>query len=195
MDSQTRLTRRKLLGTAALGTAAAAALPRTSALAATEVDVVIVGAGLAGLTAARALVKSGHSVVVLEARDRVGGRTFNHALGDGQVIEAGGEFVGPTQDRVLALAKELGVKTFKAYNEGQNVFIAAGERSTYPAVPGIPNPPDDKRCFQDIIALLGGYNELAGEVGVKAPWAARKAHALDARTAADFALRTVKSPR
>src|SRR5436305_14354568 len=132
MDSQTRLTRRKLLGTAALGTAAAAALPRTSALAATEVDVVIVGAGLAGLTAARALVKSGHSVVVLEARDRVGGRTFNHALGDGQVIEAGGEFVGPTQDRVLALAKSCGIGTYKNYNQADSVYIHNGVRSTYP---------------------------------------------------------------
>src|SRR3954471_856429 len=114
MDSQTRLTRRKLLGTAALGTAATA-VPGTPAFgaASAKVDIVIVGAGLAGLTAARNLTKAGHSVLVLEARDRVGGRTLNHALGDGQVVEAGGEFIGPTQDRVLALAKSFGIGTFK----------------------------------------------------------------------------------
>src|SRR3954453_7396372 len=110
MDSHPRLTRRRLLGTAALATAATA-LPETPALGAprVKVDVAIVGGGLAGLTAARQLVKAGHSVIVLEARDRVGGRTFNHLLADGQAIEAGGEFVGPTQDRVLALAKSVGI--------------------------------------------------------------------------------------
>ena len=86
-----------------------------------EVDVAIVGAGLAGLVAARRLRSAGAEPIVLEARDRVGGRTFNHILGDGQAIEAGGEFVGPTQDRVLALAKSVGVGTYKAYNTGDNV--------------------------------------------------------------------------
>src|SRR5690348_8031608 len=127
MDSQTRPTRRRLLGTAAVGTAATAP-PETPAFGAShgKADVVIVGAGLAGLTAARALVKSGHSVVVLEARDRVGGRTLNHILGDGQAIEAGGEFVGPTQDRVVALARSFGYGTYKLYNQGDNVLLHDG---------------------------------------------------------------------
>src|SRR5437764_774144 len=184
MDSQTRLTRRKLLGTAALGTAAAAALPRTSALAATEVDVVIVGAGLAGLTAARDLVKAGHSVIVLEARDRVGGRTLNHALGDGQVIEAGGEFVGPTQDRVSALAKSFGIGTYKLFNTGDNVYIENGVRSTYPASPGLPNPPEDPQLYNDILALLGFTNEESSAAGVRAPWHSKVAARLDRETAA-----------
>src|SRR3954447_19288556 len=137
MDTQTRLTRRKLLGTAALGTAATA-LPGTPAFGASHVkaDVAIIGAGLAGLTAARTLVKAGHSVVVLEARGRVGGRTFNYLLPDGQALEAGGEFTGPTQDRIIALAKAVGVGRYGAYNHGDNVYIHDGVRSTYPAVPG-----------------------------------------------------------
>ncbi|MCL6739379.1 flavin monoamine oxidase family protein, partial [Streptomyces neyagawaensis] len=77
-------------------------------------DVVVVGAGLAGLTAARELVAAGKSVAVLEARDRVGGRLLNHDLGDGQVTEIGGQYVGPTQDHILALAKEVGVDTYQA---------------------------------------------------------------------------------
>jgi monoamine oxidase len=195
MDSQTRLTRRRLLGTAALGTAATA-LPATPAFGASHVkaDVAIVGAGLAGLTAARDLVKNGHSVVVLEARDRVGGRTLNHALGDGQVVEAGGEFVGPTQDRVLALAKSLGVGTYKFYNEGDNVFIANGNRSVYPSQPGIPNPPDDPQLSRDVIATLGPANALGHEVGVRAPWNAKQAAKLDRQTSAQWIKRNTKSP-
>src|SRR3954470_8557885 len=195
MDSQNRLTRRKLLGTAALGTAATA-LPQTPAFGASHVkaDVAIVGAGLAGLTAARELVKRGHSVVVLEARDRVGGRTFNHKLADGQAIEAGGEFVGPTQDRVLALARSMGIGTYKIYNEGENVYIHDGVRSTYPASPGIPNPPEDPAVFKESIGLLGPADALGKRVGVKAPWNAKTAARLDKQTMAQWAKAESTSP-
>jgi monoamine oxidase len=195
MDLQNRLTRRKLLGTAALGTAAAA-LPETAAFGASRVkaDVAIVGGGLAGLTAARALVKSGHSVIVLEARDRVGGRTLNHKLADGQAIEAGGEFVGPTQTRVLALAKSVGVGIFKVYNEGDNVYIHDGMRSTYPAIPGIPKPPEDPAVFDEAIALLGPADALGKQVGVKAPWSARTATKLDRQTVDQWVRANSKSP-
>jgi monoamine oxidase len=74
-----------------------------------------VGAGFAGLVAARDLVRAGRSVVVLEARNRVGSRVLNHDLGDGKVIEVGGQWVGPIQDRVYALAGELGIETFPTY--------------------------------------------------------------------------------
>src|SRR4051794_21569815 len=195
MDSQSRLTRRKLLGTAALGTAAAA-LPETPAFGAAhkKVDVAIVGGGLAGLTAARALVKSGHSVIVLEARDRVGGRIFNHKLPDGQAIEAGGEYVGPTQTHVLALAKAVGIGTFKTYNEGENVYIHNGSRSTYPAVPGIPNPPEDPAVFKETIGILGPADALGKQVGVRAPWNAKPAARLDKQTMAQWVKSKTTSP-
>ena len=68
----------------------------------------MVGAGLAGLMAARELVAARRNVLVIEARDRVGGRTLNASIGGGKVTELGGQWVGPTQDRLLALAGELG---------------------------------------------------------------------------------------
>ncbi|MEA2339980.1 MAG: monoamine oxidase, partial [Solirubrobacteraceae bacterium] len=99
-----RLTRRRLLGTALAGGAASAwpvATARAATATAKQADFVVIGAGLAGLTAARTLVKAGRSVLVLEARDRVGGRTLNHDLGSGKVTEVGGQFVGPTQNRII----------------------------------------------------------------------------------------------
>ena len=137
------ISRRRLIGTAAATTAAAAAagIPGAASAApkrphgkhrAEKVDVVVVGAGLAGLTAARNLVGIGSQVRLLEARDRVGGRICNHQLPGKEVTEIGGQFVGPTQDRILALAKDVGVKTFPGYNPGQNVYIdkTAGAIST-----------------------------------------------------------------
>ena len=91
-------------------------------------DVCVVGAGFAGLTAARNLVNAGKTVVVLEARGVVGGRVQNHELGGGQVSERGGTFIGPTQDHVAALAKELGVDTFDTYDTGDNVYLSGGNR-------------------------------------------------------------------
>ena len=93
------ITRRGLIGAAAAG-AAVAALPKSGYAAARSADVIVVGAGLAGLTAARQIVKAGRSVIVLEARDRVGGRVLNHLLANGAYTELGGMFTGPTQDQI-----------------------------------------------------------------------------------------------
>ena len=65
-----------------------------------EADVAIVGAGLAGLVAARRLVAAGRRPLVIEARDRVGGRLLNEEIGDGKVVEVGGQWIGPTQERL-----------------------------------------------------------------------------------------------
>jgi monoamine oxidase len=143
----------------------------------TAVDVVIVGGGLAGLTTARNLVRAGRSVVVLEARDRVGGRTLNHDLGGGDVTEAGGQYVGPTQNRVLALAEELGVGTYPGYNPGQSVYLADGRATRYSG-----DIPPDPLALPDLALLITRLDAMAKKVPVDAPWTAPDADKLDGQT-------------
>ncbi len=96
-----------------------------------EADVAVVGAGLAGLVAARRLVAAGKRPLVIEARERVGGRLLNEEIGDGKVVEVGGQWIGPTQDRIAALAAELGVGTFPTHDEGRHLIEMAGRRTSY----------------------------------------------------------------
>jgi monoamine oxidase len=181
------LTRREVVERAAVGAgmlglgaapAAVAARPRRR-----RVDVVVVGAGLSGLAAARVLVGAGKEVLVLEARDRVGGRTLNHSIGGGHVVEVGGEYVGPTQDRILALAQAVDVDTFLVYNQGSNVEVIGGRRLLYPASTGVPTDPETTRLLIDLLAKI---DPIAKEVGATAPWRAERAKQLDHTTVAEF---------
>ncbi len=182
------LTRRELVQRAAVGAGVLTLGAAPSALAASRrtstVDVVVIGAGISGLTAARRLVAAGRDVLVLEARDRVGGRTLNHSIGAGHIVEVGGEFVGPTQDRILALASEVGVPTFPVYNQGSNVEVVGGQRSLYPASSGVPTDPETQRFLLDLVQKV---DAVAKEVGPTAPWRAKQARKLDHMTLAEFA--------
>src|SRR4051794_10684740 len=89
-----------------------------------DADVVIVGAGLAGLTAARHVQSKGATAVVLGARAGVGGRPLNEPIGEGhpgKVVEVGGQWIGPGQDRLKKLAQDMKVDTFATHSNGQNV--------------------------------------------------------------------------
>ncbi len=96
-----------------------------------EADVCVVGAGLAGLTAARRLSQAGRSVVVLEARDRVGGRVWTQTTEGGVPVDMGGCFIGPAHDHMHALAKEMGVATFKTFVDGDYVLATGGKVRRY----------------------------------------------------------------
>src|SRR6267154_5017903 len=95
-----------------------------------KADVVVVGAGFAGLSAARDLVQLGHDVVVLEGRDRVGGRSSTTTIA-GVPVDLGGTFVGPTQDAVIALAAEVGCETVRTYSRGKNLIHWRGRTRSY----------------------------------------------------------------
>ncbi|QNP72062.1 flavin monoamine oxidase family protein [Streptomyces roseirectus] len=186
MASERQFSRRTLIGGAGALTLAATAAGPASASAATakrDVDVAIVGAGLAGLTAARDLVAAGKSVVVLEARDRVGGRVLNLRLANGQVTEGGGEFIGPTQTRMKALADSLGVETFATYNTGDNLLYKDGKRTPYATGGPLGSvPPVDVAGLANAAIVQASLNDMAKQVPIDAPWTAPKADEWDRQT-------------
>ncbi|MGH3342815.1 MAG: flavin monoamine oxidase family protein [Carbonactinosporaceae bacterium] len=153
------------------------------------IDAVVVGAGLAGLVAAERLQGSGYHVVVLEARDRVGGRTRNEPVGDGHVVETGGQWVGPGQDRVLALLQRLGLATFPTHDEGEHVLELAGHRSRYSGDAPVRNPV----VRYDMARTLRRLDRLAKDVPLDRPWAAPGAESLDGQTFEGWLERTART--
>ncbi|MEZ5380731.1 MAG: FAD-dependent oxidoreductase [Microthrixaceae bacterium] len=147
----------------------------------TETDVLVVGAGFAGLTAARRLADANVDVVVLEARQRVGGRTHT-VQRNGVTIDLGGQWIGPGQDRVAALAHELGVDTYPQYDEGDHVVVRADgpRRVADPALAF-----DDEELL-GYIDLVGALEALSESVPADSPWEAPDAEAMDRQTLAGW---------
>jgi monoamine oxidase len=156
-----------------------------------DADVIVVGAGLAGLMAARQLVAAQRDVLVIEARDRVGGRTVNASIGAGKVVEMGGQWVGPTQDRLLDLARELGVETFPTFHEGRNVLELGGRVRRYKGtVPRLA-----PHVLLDIDRARRKLRRAARRVPADAPWTAPKAAELDAQTLASWVRKAARTKK
>jgi monoamine oxidase len=150
-----------------------------------------VGAGFAGLVAARDLVAAGRSVVVLEARDRVGGRVLNHDLGDGKVIEVGGQWVGPTQDRVYTLARQLGIETFPTYETGESLARIEGKRYRFTGDVPRMNPVAMADLAQAVLRL----DRLARRTPLEELWRAPGATRWYSQTLETWLRRSVRTRR
>jgi monoamine oxidase len=143
-----------------------------------EADVAIVGAGLAGLAAAQVLERAGTTVVVLEARDRVGGRLESIDLGGGVWMDVGGQWIGPTQDRLAALAHEFDAETFPTYTAGENTVEYRGRLVRYTGT----IPKLGPRVLADIGQAMLRLDRMAAKVPLEAPWAAARAGEWDSQT-------------
>jgi monoamine oxidase len=145
-------------------------------------DVVVIGAGLAGLAAARRLVAAGHEVTVVEARDRVGGRTEGLLLEDGTPLELGGQWVGEGHTRMHELTGELGLSTFRTWNdEGQLLLDLLGKRSTVKPVKGAV-PPMSPFALADLLQGMVRFGRLAARTDLERPWLTPGAGVLDGQT-------------
>jgi len=158
----------------------------------TTSDVVVIGAGLAGLSAARAVVAGGRTVTVLEARDRVGGRTERGHTSDGTPIELGGQWLGPTQNRMYELVDELGLTTFPTYNSGEHVTLLGGRtgrlKSHRGAVPKL-----SPFVLADLFRGLRRFERLALTVPLDEPWRASGAEELDGQTFETWILENLRT--
>jgi monoamine oxidase len=160
-----------------------------------DADVLVVGAGFAGLTAARRLEQAGHDALVVEARDRVGGRALSVPIPGADradpaaVLDLGAGWVGPTQDRVLALIRELGLTTFPTYEEGDNLSEYKGRLRRYRgAIPRL-----GALTLADMGQAQLRLDRLARSIPRDEPWTAARAAEWDRQTFAGWIRRNLRT--
>ena len=144
-----------------------------------EADVIVVGAGISGLIAARTLLSAGLTPLILEADQRVGGRILTEEVLPGLPVELGAQWIGDTHHRMFALAAELGVETYPQYDEGETSYDLVGS--------GVLRENEFHARFKEELSelerVLRLLDELAAEVPPDAPWSAPRAAEWDAITA------------
>ena len=189
------LSRRELIAGAGVAGLGALTLGRTgladTSATPSDVDVVVVGAGLSGLMAARQLRKEGLNVHILEARTRTGGRMIRQTTRTGAVIDLGGQWGGETHHRFETLVNELGIERFPSYYDGQGVLVWDGQRVVADMAK---KPANSVLLFEgDQIqqpaeqvakakAAMQAFREIAQSVDPARPWTAPNAVELDHTT-------------
>lgn len=151
-------------------------------MAESSTDVVVIGGGISGLCAAKLLTDSGIDVAVLEARDRVGGRTLTTVDPRFDYVDLGGAYVGPSQYHILRIAKELGVETYKIYLEGKISEYFSGTRKEFESTTSSWNP----LAFLDYNHVFRTLDGMANTLSVDKPWDAPNAFEWDRMTVQEF---------
>ncbi|XP_072013001.1 amine oxidase [flavin-containing] B-like [Amphiura filiformis] len=151
----------------------------------TTYDAIVIGAGLSGLSAAKLLQESGIDVLVLEARNRVGGRTYTIKDPAIEYTDVGGSFIGPTQNRIIRLAKELGVDNYILNEKERSIFVPHVNGTPMPfkgPAPSTYNP----LMIMDSLAMIRSFDELGSQMSTAAPWDCPRAEEWDSMTVKEF---------
>ena len=143
----------------------------------TETDVIVVGAGWAGITAARELARAGRSVVVLEARDRIGGRAMPGTIA-GRTVDLGGQWIGAEQELFRGLAYELGTQLRPQHTDGGSIVEVGGKPRRIDG--GIPSLP--YLGLADFGIGMAQVGRMVKRLPDSGPWDAQDAAALDAQS-------------
>jgi len=154
-------------------------------------DVVIIGAGLSGLTAARLLAKANKKILVLEAQDRVGGRTWSLPTGQNDFIDVGGQWIGKGHDRMYQLVKEAGLKTFPTFTEGKSIFRKNSKNYEYKG----DMPPLGLFALSATQKVLNRFDKAAANISLEVPWQSVNALAMDHQSLSDWIDETISNTK
>lgn len=152
-------------------------------------DAIIIGAGYSGLAAARVLQKAGKNILILEARDRAGGRIHTHYLPDGNYIDLGGQWIGPGQNRMYELAKEYNIKTFPTYDIGKSTLYFNNKLKHYKGI----IPPLPLFSLLSLNNAIQKITKLAQKIDIKEPRNSANAAAFDSITLHDWMQQQMKN--
>jgi monoamine oxidase len=154
-----------------------------------EADVIVVGAGFAGITAARELKQAGKTVALLEARSRLGGRSLSRAIGDGKVVDLGCEFHGKANRIIRATAEELGIGSYKTYDTGDRLSDMNGKIVRWKGM----MPKVGPLAMADFGQAVLRLERMAHQVPRDAPWNAPRAAQWDSETIWSWSQRNIRT--
>lgn len=146
------------------------------------IDVIIIGAGFSGIAAARKLHQANRSFIVLEARDRMGGRVYTKHFSENLYLDLGGQWIGSSQNRMYELCEEYNVKLLETYNQGHNILEINGQIRKYKGL----IPKMNLLSLINLEWVLRKLDRMAKKIPASGPWNHPKAKQLDQIILSEF---------